>query len=377
MKEKIVTVWNNWYFQDGLVAVLIALTVWAVWTVTRNASWRHAFRTLFRRRLVTMSFVVLCMYASVALMDSVGYYQPLLDENNNVRFDSDTGKPLKDPQGISLLDVLLKRLKDSKEKTYSAPLATHRFTKETVATNGVAARLYPKLEHPNKHMLGTDRVGNDVLYLAIKGVRTGIIIGAFTTILVIPFALFFGVVAGYFGGWIDDIVQYIYTVIGSIPRILLIAAFMTLFKERGMTQLCIILGITSWTGLCRVLRGETLKLRETEYVQAGEAMGLSRMRIMCRHIVPNLMHLVLITAVLSFSGLVLSETVLTYLGMGVGADTISWGVMINDALGELARSPVIWWKLVAALIFMVGLVLPANLFGDALRDALDPRLKTE
>jgi peptide/nickel transport system permease protein len=137
------------------------------------------------------------------------------------------------------------------------------------------------------------------------------------------------------------------------------------------------MGITSWTGLCRVLRGETLKLREADFVQASEAMGIPRLKIMLKDIVPNVMHIVLITAVLSFSGRVLAEAVLSYLGVGVGADTISWGTMINDARLELARSPVIWWKLFAAFIFMLGLVLPANLFGDAVRDALDPKLRTQ
>jgi len=155
-------------------------------------------------------------------------------------------------------------------------------------------------------------------------------------------------------------------VLSSIPAILLIVAFMIVFG-RGLPQLCIIMGITSWTGLCRVLRGETLKLREADFVQASEAMGIPRLKIMLKDIVPNVMHIVLITAVLSFSGRVLAEAV----------HTISWGTMINDARLELARSPVIWWKLFAAFIFMLGLVLPANLFGDAVRDALDPKLRTQ
>ena len=158
-------------------------------------------------------------------------------------------------------------------------------------------------------------------------------------------------------------------------RTVLIIAFMIVFG-RGLTQLCIIMGVTSWTGLCRVLRGETFRLREMEYVQAARAAGVKAFPIMWRHVMPNLLHIVVITAVLSFSGRVLSEAVLSYIGIGVGADTISWGVMINDARQELARDPVIWWKLAAAFVFMVGLVLPANLFGDAVRDALDPRLRT-
>jgi peptide/nickel transport system permease protein len=120
-----------------------------------------------------------------------------------------------------------------------------------------------------------------------------------------------------------------------------------------------------------------LKLREQEYIQACEAMGVSRFKIIARHIVPNFMHIVLITTILGFSDRVMAEAVLSYIGIGVGADTISWGSMINDARLELARDPVIWWKLAAAFIFMVGLILPANLFGDAVRDALDPRLKTQ
>jgi peptide/nickel transport system permease protein len=135
------------------------------------------------------------------------------------------------------------------------------------------------------------------------------------------------------------------------------------------------MGITSWTDLCRIIRGETLKLREMEYVQAARAFGVSKMKIIYRHIVPNVMHLVLITFVLQFSGLVLAEAVLSYIGIGVGPEMGSWGNMINTARLELSREPVVWWSLLGAFLFMFGLVLPANIFGDAIRDALEPRLR--
>jgi peptide/nickel transport system permease protein len=144
---------------------------------------------------------------------------------------------------------------------------------------------------------------------------------------------------------------------------------------RGLPQLCVVMGLTGWVGLCRLLRGETLKLREKEYVQAALALGVPRFGVLARHVVPNLMHLVLITVVLSFSGLVLAEAVLSYIGVGVGPGTHSWGTMINMARSELGRDPVVWWSLAAAFVAMFGLVLPANLFGDALRDALDPSLR--
>ncbi|MBN1558088.1 MAG: ABC transporter permease [Lentisphaerae bacterium] len=368
---------TNWYVQDVLVAALLLLLFGAGRALARREYWRAALRQVFRRRLVRGAFAVLCVYTVIALLDSVGWHPPLRDPDGTLRRQPETRRIMTDPDGLSVLDALLTPLREAREKTYSAPLAVRQFTRETrVDAEGRIVRDHPPLRYPRRHLLGTDRVGHDVLYLALKGIRTGMIIGAFTTLLVIPLALFFGVAAGYLGGWIDDVIQYVYTVLASIPAVLLIAAFMVIFGQ-GLPQLCVILGVTSWTGLCRVLRGETMKLREQEFVQAAEATGVSRARIMHRHIVPNVMHVVLITAVLSFSGRVLAEAVLTYIGIGVGIDTISWGVMINDALRELARSPVIWWKVAAALIFMVGLVLPANIFGDALRDALDPRLRME
>jgi peptide/nickel transport system permease protein len=135
------------------------------------------------------------------------------------------------------------------------------------------------------------------------------------------------------------------------------------------------MGITTWTGLCRLIRAESIKLRELEYISAAEALGVPRLVICGRHILPNVMHIVIISAVLNFSGLVLSEAILSYIGIGVGPETGSWGNMINNARLELARAPLVWWNLAGAFVGMVGLVLPANLFGDALRDALDPRMK--
>jgi peptide/nickel transport system permease protein len=239
------------------------------------------------------------------------------------------------------------------------------------------------------HILGTDKTGQDVFYIALKSIRTGLIIGTLTTLIVTPFAIFCGVLAGYFGGWMDDIIQYVYTTLASIPDILLIAAAMLIFQvglaeketivsaDERLVYLCVIMGITSWTGLCRLIRGEVLKLREIEYVQAADAFGVSQVKIMLQHLVPNIMHIVLISIVLRFSGLVLAEAVLAYVGIGVDPSMQSWGNMINQARLELARDPVVWWNLFAAFVFMLGLVLPANIFGDAVRDALDPRLRTQ
>ena len=218
--------------------------------------------------------------------------------------------------------------------------------------DGRTTREYPPLEYPRTHLLGTDKVGSDVFYRALKGIRTGLIIGGLTTLIAVPFAIFFGVVAGYFGGWIDDIIQYTYATLESIPAILLIIAFMLLFGQ-GLFNLCLIMGISSWVGLCRILRGETLRLRELEYVQAAEAFGVRRGFIILKHLVPNLIHIVLISSILGFSNFVLAEAVLSYLQIGVEPTMGSWGNMINTARLELARDPIVWWNLSAAFCFHV------------------------
>jgi peptide/nickel transport system permease protein len=138
--------------------------------------------------------------------------------------------------------------------------------------------------------------------------------------------------------------------------------------------LCIILGLTSWTGLARLLRGESLKLSELEYIQAAHAFGVSDTRILARHVLPNVAHIVIITLVLDFSGFVLTEAVLSYIGVGVDPSTNSFGTMINAARLEMAREPMVWWSLATAFAFMLVLVLAANLLADAVRDGFDPRV---
>ena len=240
------------------------------------------------------------------------------------------------------------------------------------------------------YVLGTDKVGEDVLYKSIKSIRTGILIGTLTTIVMLPFAVFLGIFAGYIGGYVDDIIQYIYTTLNSIPSVLLIASAILMLQvymsnnplefeniyERADLRLfflCMILGLTSWTGLCRLLRGESMKLREVEYVQASQTFGLKKMSIIVRHIIPNIMHIVIITVVLDFSALVLAEAVLSYVNIGVDPTTYSWGNMINAARLEMSREPIVWWSLFSAFLFMFTLVLFANLFSDVVREAFDPK----
>jgi peptide/nickel transport system permease protein len=245
---------------------------------------------------------------------------------------------------------------------------------------------------PHYHVFGTDQTGNDVLFQALKAIRTAVVIGSLATLATLPFAIVFGILAGYFRGRVDDAIQYLYTVLSSIPSVLLIAAFVLMIQvfidknpqlfETGLERadvrlflLAMILGITGWATLARLLRAETLKVSQLEYVQAAQAFGISNFNIMRRHILPNVTHLVLIVAVLDFSALVLYEAVLSYVGVGVDPTTASFGTMINSARNEMSRDPTVWWNLTTAFVFMVALVLSMQLFASAVREAFDPRAR--
>jgi peptide/nickel transport system permease protein len=200
-------------------------------------------------------------------------------------------------------------------------------------------------------------------------------------------------VSGYLRGWVDEVVQYLYTVLSSIPNVLLIAACVLMMQvfidthpdmfETGAERadvrlflLCVILGLTGWATLCRLLRAETMKLAQLEYVQAATAFGVRTARIMARHIFPNVVHLIIITKVLDISALILYEAVLSYVGVGVDPSMNSFGGMINLARTEMSRDPLVWWSFAAAFSFMVTMVLAANLFADGVRDAFDPRSRS-
>jgi peptide/nickel transport system permease protein len=336
--------WLSWEGVERMLPLaLLAVLTGTALRARRQPLWAEAFRRLRRNRVALFSLTVIALYAGVGLADCIGW---------------------RDRRGADFRTLVDRAFAGvPEERTYSAPLA--RTTTGEPEPRPLRAR----------HLLGTDGVGQDVLYRTLKGCRTALVLAGLTSLLATPLALLFGLLAGYFGKWVDDLIQYVYTVLQSIPSILLLIALL-LVLGRGVLQLCIALGVTSWVGLCRLSRGETLKHRDREYVRAARALGLSHGRILMRHILPNLLPVVIISVTLSLSSLLLSEAILSYLGLGVPAGQGSWGNMIDSARMELAREPVIWWNLAAASTALFFLVLAFNLLGDALRDAIDPRLRT-
>ncbi|MFM8770307.1 MAG: ABC transporter permease [Rubrivivax sp.] len=468
---------------NGLPKFVMLWTDMAVWLmalgllgytlhVRRQPDLRMKWRRVFQDRGAMGSAVVLGACLALTLLESL-HYRPVLPPAlgqtvQSVAYDVKTR---------SVLDALLWRLAASREATYSRPLASESFTKESVVVDGRTERLAPRLLHGGAHLkdpatqapsdilwragagavtgfmvsavvllvlcawaarrqgrpmrqvvaaawagqgalpwrvaaltfmalvvltgvctalsagyhvLGTDQTGNDVLYQALKSVRTAFVIGTLTTLTTLPLAVGLGLAAGYHRGWVDEVVQYVYTVLSSVPNVLLIAACVLMVQvfldqhpelfETGAERadlklflLCAVLGLTGWAGLCRLLRAETLKQRELDYVRAAQALGVSHPRIMWRHILPNAAHLMLIVTVLEFSALILYEAVLSYVGVGVDPSMNSFGGMINLSRSEMSRDPLVWWSFAAAFSFMMTIVLAANLLADGVQRAFDPR----
>ena len=220
---------------------------------------------------------------------------------------------------------------------------------------------------------GGDKWGRDVLRKVIKGTETSLLVGLTAAALATFFGTLFGAQAGYFGGRVDDFFNWLYSVFTSIPYLLLILAIAAVLNQKGTTTVVLILGLTGWTGIFRLVRAEYLKHKVREYVQAADALGASDARRMFVHILPNVSHVVLVQMSLHVVLFIKSEVILSFLGFGVGVETVSWGSMLNEAQSELLVGK--WWQLAAATAAMAMLITAFSLYTDAVRDALDPRLK--
>ena len=240
------------------------------------------------------------------------------------------------------------------------------------AGKGVGAAVKPE-ERKATLPLGGDKWGRDVLKKTIKGSETSIFVGLAAAAVATFLGTLFGALAGYYGKWVDDLFNWFYSVFSSIPYLLLILAVAAVLQQKGMLTIILILGLTGWTGVFRLIRAEYLKHKAREYVQAADAIGASNARRMFIHIFPNVSHVVLVQLSILVVAFIKSEVILSFLGFGVPVDVVSWGSMLNEAQNELILGK--WWQLVAATVAMATLVTAFSLFTDALRDALDPKLK--
>jgi peptide/nickel transport system permease protein len=299
--------------------------------------WSDAWLQLRRNRMVMICLWIIVAYTGIALYGEGQYRYHKWKQST---------------PGYQVTQVDLQ---------YIAP-PLFRSDADIAAHDDISARNY---------LMGTDGLGRSVAQRLIQGTRIAFQVGIITSMIAIPIGLVLGLIAGYFGGRTDRIIVWIYSTFASIPGLLFILAI-AMVVGKGLLGVYLGIGLTTWVGLCRLVRGEVIKHRGQSYIIAAQTLGLGHLRILFRHILPNILHLVIINFTYRFPAAINTEVILSFLGIGAQGEP-SWGLMINSARLRLWHG--VWWEMgfVTLAIFLV--VLAFNLFGDALRDALDPRLK--
>jgi oligopeptide transport system permease protein len=262
-----------------------------------------------------------------------------------------------EPPGGRMLDI-----------TAVDPLAPHYADIER-RTRELETAVRPRLK---TLPFGADRYGRDVLKKAIKGAQVSIYVGLASALVATCIGSLLGAFAGFLGGRVGDGLEWLYNVFTSVPYILLVFAFAAV-SGRGIGSVIVILGLTGWTGIYRLIRAEYIKHASREYVRAAQAIGAGRLARMFGHILPNVSHVILVQLSLNVVSFIKAEVILSFLGLGVSVDSVSWGTMLNEAQSELILGK--WWQLAAATLFMAVFVTAFSVFTDSLRDALDPKLR--
>jgi ABC-type dipeptide/oligopeptide/nickel transport system permease subunit len=331
--------------------------------------WVLAWRRFRRDRVGVVSLAVVLLFVALALASAVGLVAADWQREAGVSYappsllGADRATP---SRAIPAPDA--RPAPDSIEPAIEDPLRDilAQLQQELAGGGGSAARAATL-------PLGGDKWGRDVLLKTLKGTETSLLVGLAAALLATFIGTLFGAYAGYVGGRADDFFNWLYSVLTAIPYLLLILAVAAVLGQKGTSTVILILGLTGWTGIFRLVRAEYLKHKSREYVQAADAIGASHRRRMFVHILPNVSHVVLVQLSLHVVLFIKSEVILSFLGFGVGVDTVSWGSMLNEAQNELLIGK--WWQLAAATTAMAVLITGFSLYTDALRDALDPRLK--
>ena len=347
-------------------AVLPAVAAPALGPAPRSEGvWRAAWRRMRKDKLGIASLTVVLLFVLMIVLTASGLLArgwqkevgvpsappTFMGPSKTAEADAIAG-PSGPPADISAVDPLAPRYKEWAAR----------------------AAQYKTVEVPHAATLpfGADRLGRDVLAKAMKGTQTSVFVGLAGAIVATLIGTVLGAFAGFFGGKTGDFLEWVYNVFTSIPDILLILSFAVIFG-RGIGSVAIILALVGWTGVYRQVRAEFIKHSTRDYVRSAEAIGASASSRMFRHILPNVSHVILVRMSLLVVAFIKFEVILSYLGLGVGVDDVSWGTMLAEAQSELILG--YWWQLVAATAFMAVFVTAFSLMTDALRDALDPKLR--
>jgi peptide/nickel transport system permease protein len=327
--------------------------------------WHAAWRRFKADRVGMVSAVIVLVFLLLVLLASLGLVAKNWQAEVGVANAPPTFIGPKPPEATGTIEVPKGPNVDLSAVDPLAPryAEIEEAAKKYRTTDTVKAQTLP---------LGGDRLGRDVLDKAVKGTQISVFVGVLAAVLATLIGTVLGALAGFFGGKVGDFLEWLYNVFEAIPGILLIFAFAAVFG-RGIGTVVLILGLAGWTGLYRQVRAEFMKHGGREYVRAAEAMGASAFSRMFKHILPNISHVILVRMSLLVVGFIKSEVILSYLGLGVGVEDVSWGTMLAEAQSELILGH--WWQLAAATLFMAVFVTAFSLMADAVRDALDPKLR--
>lgn len=364
---------------------------------TSPGLWRLAMRRLKADRIAMLSLLVLLCYFIILVLSMTGVIASNWNKEVAVSYapptfigaDQNTQDSAKKAATVEALpENPVDPLKDV-IKELNTEIATEQASGGAIDYYGIQDPLAEDMKAIDQqlggHLLdqqselkqtlpfGADKWGQDVVLKTIKGAETSIIVGLISALLAVVIGTFLGAVAGYFGGWVDDILNWFYNIFTSIPYLLLVLAIAAVLQQKGILSIVLILGLTGWTGVFRLIRAEYMKHNSREYVLAAKAIGVSNTRRMFVHIFPNVSHIALVQMSILVVAFIKSEVILSFLGFGVPVGVVSWGSMLNEAQSELILGK--WWQLVAASVAMAVLVTAFSMFTDALRDALDPKLK--
>jgi ABC-type dipeptide/oligopeptide/nickel transport system permease subunit len=317
-------------------------------TQTGRSLWADAWADLKRNTLAMFCLWIIGIFCATAIYGEIIYW----------RYNIINANPPAYAVPIQKLFIKILRAEQVADKIppYMAPDMDNRYSPPS-----------------RKHLMGTDNLGRDVFLRVVQGTRIAFQVGIITSLIAIPLAVLLGCLAGYFGGWIDDLVVWLYSTFACMPSLLFILAI-SMMVHKGLQGVYYGIGLTTWVYLCRLIRAEVMKHKELTYVRAAKALGLSPVRIMFRHILLNVLHLVIINFSMRFPAAIETEVIMSFLGIGV-QDEPSWGIMISNARFRLWQG--VWWELAFTTLAIFLIVLAFNLFGDALRDALDPKLRTQ
>ncbi|MBI38415.1 MAG: hypothetical protein CMF59_02370 [Leptospiraceae bacterium] len=319
------------WLQNLLVVCVFALIFYLIRRTYRKSAFRDELATGFKRPLARFSVYLLSFYGLVAFLDFLY---------------------ISSAPGDTLLQSIIAWIPE--EDSYSIPWAFYDLQGESL--NGW-------------HLLGTNINGKDVLGLVLSGSRTAFILGPGSSILALALGTTLGLLSGYLGGWVDDLVQWIYTTVASVPWFLFVISFIMVFG-RDLVWISIAIGLTAWVEPARLIRAETMQIRSLAYVRSARAAGFSTASILIRQVLPNVSYIIVITFALTTSQVILAESVLTFIGIGVEPGTASWGILLSESNRELLRSPPVWWIFAATtLLGILPPVLGLNVIADTIRDA--------